>query len=224
MKKMRLLLVAICMGLVSQPLLYSADATIINAVEDTAIPANISIKTGQPSAQVQASIECTSDPDIETQTQTLTADDTGEAIVQYQRVEGMTYTIELTVNDAIYTMTDDAGYESTCDSLTVEGIRAGMDAEGRQTLTVTISLADVPKTPEPDPVEPKPEIPAEDDEQKEEDVDTPKKEDTKVLEKGIMGDSAKVQKVKVESTIAQGMPTGCRVWNPVSWFLNLFRV
>lgn len=205
------------MGLVSQPMLYSADAIIINAVEDTAVPASISIKTGQPSAQMQIEIQCTSDPSIETQTQTATADEKGKAIVQYNRVEGMTYTINITVNGEVYTMTDDTGYSSTCDGLTVEGIRAGMDADGNQALTVTVSLSDVPET------KPDPETPTEDDEQKKE--DTTSKEDAKAHEKDSEGDSAHVQKVDTTpSTVAQGMPTGCRVWNPVNWFISLFRV
>lgn len=216
MEKLRLL-VAISMGLVSQPMLYSADAIIINAVEDTAVPASISIKTGQPSAQMQIEIQCTSDPSIETQTQTATADEKGKAIVQYNRVEGMTYTINITVNGEVYTMTDDTGYSSTCDGLTVEGIRAGMDADGNQALTVTVSLSDVPET------KPDPETPTEDDEQKKE--DTTSKEDAKAHEKDSEGDSAHVQKVDTTpSTVAQGMPTGCRVWNPVNWFISLFRV
>ena len=36
--------------------------------------------------------------------------------------------------------------------------------------------------------------------------------------------SAQVQKVKDDSTMAQGMPTGCRVWNPLVWLINLFRI
>ena len=219
--------------MLSQPMSYVLDATIVKAVEDApsdtvSLPTRISIKAGQPSAQVQATIECT-DPSIETQTAEATADDTGRATIHYNRVEGMVYTISLTVNGKIYTMTDDAKYSSTCDGLTVEGIRAGMDADGNQVLTVAISLADVPETPKPEPdpeepEEPKPETSAEDDEQKKEDVDTPKKEDAKVPEKGMRGDSAQVQKVKDDSTMAQGMPTGCRVWNPLVWLINLFRI
>ena len=227
MKKLRFLVI-ICMGIVlAKPMPCIGTHTVIKAVEDAptvAVPANISIKTGQPSAQMQIEVKCTSAPSIETQTQTLTANNTGRATVRYDRVEGMTYTITLTVNGVIYTMKDDTVYESTCDTLTVEGIRAGVDDEGVQTLTVTVSLADVPETKlEPE----KPEPPTEDDEQKKENKkngDTPKKEDAQALEKDTLGDSAQVQKVEVDSTIAQGMPTGCSVWNPVSWFLNLFRV
>lgn len=213
------------MGLVSQPMLYSADAIIINAVEDTAVPARIFIKTGQPSAQVQAEIECTSGPSVETQTITTTASDTGRAVIHYDRVEGMTYDITLTVNGEIYTMKDETSYESMCADLTVEGVRAGVDAQGMQTLTVTVSLADVPEAPaeptpaEPQPekpalVEPKPETPTEDEE-----TTSPKGE------KNPVGDSAQVQKVdEIPATVAQGMPTACQPWHPILWFLRLFRV
>lgn len=68
-----------------------------------------------------------------------------------------------------------------------------------------------PEKPKPKPAEPKPEPvePSDEEEQKSKDV---------------KGDSEQMQKVKVTSTIATGMPTGCQVWNPVSWFLSLFRV
>lgn len=130
---MRNILVAIATGIVlSQPILPYSDAIVINAIEDapTAYQAHISIKTERPSAQVQAIIECTSDPDIETQTMKATTSDTGRATIHYTRVEGMSYTISLTVNGEIYTMKDETSYESTCDGLAIEGIRAGVDAEG----------------------------------------------------------------------------------------------
>ena len=204
---------------------YTVDATVIRAVEDTSEAtsdsANIAIKTGVPSAQVQATIECT-DPSIETQTDEATADDSGRATIRYERVEGMMYTISLTVNGNLYTMTDDTGYESICDTLTVEGIRAGMDAEGRQTLTVNITLSGVPATPEPDPVEPEPEKPEPKTPEKEE--DTPE-EDVKAHEKSTERPSAQVQKAEeTSSTIAQGMPTGYEPWNPITWIFSLFRV
>ena len=134
----------------------------------------------------------------------------------------MMYTISLTVNGNLYTMTDDTGYESICDTLTVEGIRAGMDAEGRQTLTVNITLSGVPATPEPDPVEPEPEKPEPKTPEKEE--DTPE-EDVKAHEKSTERPSAQVQKAEeTSSTIAQGMPTGYEPWNPITWIFSLFRV
>lgn len=219
---------AISMGIVlCQHMPYSGvhtiETTAIKALEDAPIasPAKITIKTERPSAQVQVSIECTSDPSIETQTAEVTADDTGRATIHYNRVEGMSYTIELTVNDAIYTMKDDTVYESTCDTLTVEGIRAGVDAEGQQTLTVTVSLADVPETkPEPekpDPVEP--ETPT-----GEENEDTTPKESTEAPKNSTESPSAQVQKLKEDSTMTQGMPTGCEPWNPIMWLLSIFRV
>ncbi|WP_300835893.1 hypothetical protein [uncultured Dubosiella sp.] len=229
MKNLSVIL-AVSMGIVlSQPIPCGADTTIIKAVEDESIPvpARISIKTGQPSAQVQAEIICT-DPSTETQTDEAVADDTGRATIHYGRVDGMSYAITLTVNGGTYTMRDDNQFSPMCDDLTVEGIRAGVDDKGMQTLTVTVSLADVPETPsemvDPKPVKPEPEEPAEDDKQKKENLNTPKKEDAKPHEKDSMRDSAQVQNVKVDSTIAQGMPTGIQVWNPISWFLSLFRV
>lgn len=216
--------IAIALGMaLSTP--YVVDTTVIRAVVDnseaTSAPAHITIKTGVPSAQVQIAINCTSDPSIETQTQTATADDTGRVTVRYDRVKGMTYTISLTVNCSLYTMTDDKWYESTCDTLTVEGIRAGLDAEGQQTLTVDISLADVPETPEPDPVEPEPEKPEPKTPEKED--DTPK-EDVKAHEKSTERPSAKLQKAEASSAIAQGMPTGYQPWNPIAQFFTLIRV
>lgn len=218
---------AISMGIVlCQHMPYSGvqtiETTAIKALEDAPIasPAKITIKTERPSAQVQATIECTSAPDIEAQTVTATASDTGRAVIHYMRVEGMTYDITLTVNGEIYTMKDETSYESMCADLTVEGVRAGVDAQGMQTQTVTVSLADVPETPaEPQPekpalVEPKPETPTEDEE-----TTSPKDE------KNPVGDSAQVQKVdEIPATVAQGMPTGCQPWNPISWFIFLFRI
>lgn len=225
---MRNILVAIATGIVlSQPILPYSNAIVISAIENGTIasPANLSIKTGVPSAQVQAEIECTSDPSVETQTITTTASDTGRATIRYERVEGMSYTISLTVNGKVYTMADSDAYTATCDGLTVEGIRAGVDAEGLQTLTVTVSLADVPEAPaEPQPEKPapvEPETPTEGEQKT--DVDSPN-EDTEAPKKGTESPTAQVQKVDGDSTITQGMPTGCRVWNPLVWLINLFSI
>ncbi len=221
-------LLAISMGIVlCQHMPYSGvhtiETTAIKALEDAPIasPAKITIKTERPSAQVQATIECTSAPDIETQTMEATTSDTGRATIHYTRVKGMSYTISLTVNGEIYTMKDETSYESTCDGLAIEGIRAGVDAEGMQTLTVTVSLADVPEAPEipeaepiPDPVEPEnPEEPEAVEPEKPKPVE-PSDEEEETTEQ--------VQKVDKSSTIAQGMPTGCTPWSPVHWILSLF--
>ena len=229
MKKIKVA-IAISMGIVlSQPMSYGADAIIIWAVEDElsdtiTVPANISIKTGQPSAQMQIEIQCTSDPSIETQTAEAVADGAGRATIQYGRVEGMSYAITLTVNGRMYTLRDDQQFTPMCDTLTVEGIRAGLDTDGNQTLTVTVSLSDVPETkPEPEkptPVEseePRPETPTGDEQ------NSPK-ENTKAPKKSSESPTAQVQKVDEDSPIAQGMPTACQPWNPLTWFLALIRV